>query len=83
MIIRRLCVLSQCLAAGTLAAHGLSEKSRLDGLGLQEFCPTMLQQLDSRVCQDEQNQEPEPSAKPSNAEGKREDKRRQLFKTSC
>ncbi|XP_026787215.1 metal cation symporter ZIP14 isoform X2 [Pangasianodon hypophthalmus] len=59
---------STCLATGTLAAHGLSEKSRLDGLGLQEFCPTMLQQLDSRVCRDGQNQEPEPSAKPSNAE---------------
>ncbi|MCJ8747109.1 hypothetical protein PDJAM_G00149580 [Pangasius djambal] len=59
---------STCLAAGTLAAHGLSEKSRLDGPDLQEFCPTMLQQLDSRVCRDEQNQEPEPSAKPSNAE---------------
>ncbi|MCI4392877.1 hypothetical protein PGIGA_G00150990 [Pangasianodon gigas] len=59
---------STCLATGTLAAHGLSEKSRLDGSGLQDFCPTMLQQLDSRVCRDEQNQEPEPSAKPSNAE---------------
>lgn len=64
------CVCSQCLATGTLAAHGLSEKSRLDGPGLQEFCPTMLHQLDSRVCRDEQEQEPEPSAKPSNAEGK-------------
>ncbi|KAI5088127.1 zinc transporter ZIP14 precursor [Silurus meridionalis] len=59
---------STCLAAGTLAAHGLSEKSRLNGPGLQEFCPTMLQQLDSRLCRDEQKQEPEPSAKPSNAE---------------
>ncbi|XP_053530292.1 metal cation symporter ZIP14 isoform X1 [Ictalurus punctatus] len=59
---------STCLATGTLAAHGLSEKSRLDGPGLQEFCPTMLHQLDSRVCRDEQEQEPEPSAKPSNAE---------------
>ncbi|XP_053336850.1 metal cation symporter ZIP14 isoform X1 [Clarias gariepinus] len=59
---------STCLAAGTLAAHGLSEKSHLDGPGLQEFCPTMLQQLDSRACREEQNQEPEPIAKPSNAE---------------
>ncbi|XP_047674016.1 metal cation symporter ZIP14 isoform X2 [Tachysurus fulvidraco] len=57
-----------CLPTDTLAAHGLSEKSRLDAPGLQEFCPTMLQQLDSRACHDEQNQEPEPSAKPSNAE---------------
>ncbi|KAK3538864.1 hypothetical protein QTP86_018777 [Hemibagrus guttatus] len=57
-----------CLPIGTLAAHGLSEKSRLDGPGLQEFCPTMLQQLDSRACRGEQNQEPEPIAKPSNAE---------------
>ncbi|XP_053510110.1 metal cation symporter ZIP14 isoform X2 [Ictalurus furcatus] len=59
---------STCLATGTLAAHGLNEKSRLDGPGLQEFCPTMLHQLDTRVCRDEQEQEPEPSAKPSNAE---------------
>ncbi|TSU24211.1 Piwi-like protein 2 [Bagarius yarrelli] len=52
----------------TLTAYGLSEKSRLDGAVLQEFCPTMLQQLDSRSCQGEQKQEVEPSAKPSNAE---------------
>ncbi|XP_026883554.1 metal cation symporter ZIP14 isoform X2 [Electrophorus electricus] len=57
-----------CLAAGTLAVHGLSEQSRLDGPGLQELCPTMLHQLDSRVCRAEQNQQPDPSAGPSDAE---------------
>ncbi|XP_036454101.1 metal cation symporter ZIP14 isoform X2 [Colossoma macropomum] len=59
---------STCLAAGTLAVHGLSEQSRLDGPGLREFCPTMLQQLDARACLAQQSQEPEPSPRPTNAE---------------
>uniref|UniRef100_A0AAY5EMK3 Metal cation symporter ZIP14 n=1 Tax=Electrophorus electricus TaxID=8005 RepID=A0AAY5EMK3_ELEEL len=60
----RNCLLPQ----STLAVHGLSEQSRLDGPGLQELCPTMLHQLDSRVCRAEQNQQPDPSAGPSDAE---------------
>lgn len=59
---------STCLAAGTLAVHGLSEQSRLDGLGLREFCPTMLQQLDSRSCRAQQEQEPDTSPRPTDAE---------------
>ncbi|XP_076854000.1 metal cation symporter ZIP14 isoform X2 [Brachyhypopomus gauderio] len=59
---------STCLPAGTLAVHGLSEQSRLDGPGLQEICPTMLHQLDARMCRAQQNQEPDPSARPSDAE---------------
>ncbi|XP_049326554.1 metal cation symporter ZIP14 isoform X1 [Astyanax mexicanus] len=59
---------STCLAAGTLAVHGLSEQSRLDGRGLQEFCPTMLQQLDTRACRAQQDQEPDSSPRPTYAE---------------
>ncbi|XP_037387375.1 metal cation symporter ZIP14 isoform X2 [Pygocentrus nattereri] len=59
---------STCLAAGTLAVHGLSEQSHLDGPGLREFCPTMLQQLDARACRAQQSQEPEPSPRPTDAE---------------
>ncbi|XP_062874299.1 metal cation symporter ZIP14 [Trichomycterus rosablanca] len=59
---------STCLETGTLAVHGLHEQSRLDAPGLQQFCPLMLQQLDSRSCRAQQNPEPEPSAKPTAAE---------------
>ncbi|MFT7796633.1 zinc transporter ZIP14 [Arapaima gigas] len=42
---------SRCLAWDTLlTAHGLNEQSQLDKHGLQEFCPTVLQQLTAGTC---------------------------------
>lgn len=60
----------QCLAADTLAAYGMSEQSRIDERGLQEICPTMIQQLDSQACKTQQDQEPETSPRPTYVEGK-------------
>uniref|UniRef100_A0A3P8VC59 Metal cation symporter ZIP14 n=1 Tax=Cynoglossus semilaevis TaxID=244447 RepID=A0A3P8VC59_CYNSE len=40
----------QCLPSDTLAIYSISEQSRLDGQGLQELCPTMLQQLGAGTC---------------------------------
>ncbi|KAL0979006.1 hypothetical protein UPYG_G00179210 [Umbra pygmaea] len=61
---------SRCLPADTLAVYSLSEKSRLDGRSLKEFCPTMLQQLDVGACGVEKEEEPikEPPSKPTPAE---------------
>ncbi|KAJ8285928.1 hypothetical protein GJAV_G00032570 [Gymnothorax javanicus] len=64
---------STCLPADTLlGAHGLDERSRLDGRGLQEVCPTILQQLDAGNCGTEKKKEPAndvpPEAGPSPAE---------------
>ncbi|XP_041957249.1 metal cation symporter ZIP14 isoform X1 [Alosa sapidissima] len=61
---------SRCLSANTLAVHSMSEQSRLDGRGLQEICPTMLQQLELRTCTAGQDQQPdaEPSLRPTDAE---------------
>uniref|UniRef100_A0A8C2PNZ1 Metal cation symporter ZIP14 n=1 Tax=Cyprinus carpio TaxID=7962 RepID=A0A8C2PNZ1_CYPCA len=59
---------SQCLAADTLAAYGMSEQSLIDERGLQEICPTMIQQLDSQACKTRQNQESETSPRPTYAE---------------
>ncbi|XP_066509306.1 metal cation symporter ZIP14-like [Hoplias malabaricus] len=59
---------STCLSAGVLEVSGLSERSRLDGLGLRDFCPTILHQLDTRACRTQQNQDLEPSTRPSDAE---------------
>lgn len=61
---------SQCLAADTLAAYGMSEQSRIDERGLREICPTMIQQLDSQACKTQQDQESETSPRPTDAEGK-------------
>ncbi|XP_058492293.1 metal cation symporter ZIP14 isoform X2 [Solea solea] len=41
---------SKCLPPDTLAIYSISEQSRLDEHGLQELCPTMLQQLDAGTC---------------------------------
>ncbi|XP_019744033.1 zinc transporter ZIP14-like, partial [Hippocampus comes] len=41
---------SKCLPEDTLAIYSMGEQSRLDGRGLQELCPTMLQQLDAGAC---------------------------------
>ncbi|XP_061672444.1 metal cation symporter ZIP14 [Syngnathoides biaculeatus] len=43
---------SKCLPEATLAIYSMDEQSRLDGIGLQELCPTMLQQLDAGACHD-------------------------------
>ncbi|XP_046871691.1 metal cation symporter ZIP14 isoform X2 [Hypomesus transpacificus] len=48
---------SKCLPADTLAVYSISEQSRLDGRGLQELCPTMLQQLDAGNCGAEPREE--------------------------
>lgn len=51
--------LSTCYSSGDLfAAHNFSEQSRIGTGEFQEFCPTILQQLDSRACTSE-NQENE------------------------
>ncbi|KAK2911041.1 hypothetical protein Q8A67_003174 [Cirrhinus molitorella] len=59
---------SKCLAADTLAVYGMSEQSRIDERGLQEICPTMIQQLDSQACKTQQDQESEASPRPTDAE---------------
>ncbi|KAJ7993739.1 hypothetical protein DPEC_G00257810 [Dallia pectoralis] len=59
---------SRCLPADTLAVYSMSEQSRLDGRGLQEICPTMLQQLDAGACGAEKEEFKEPPTKPTPAE---------------
>lgn len=63
--------LSTCFSSGDLfAAHNFSERSRIGKSEFQEFCPTILQQLDSRACtpenqenkENEQTEEGKPSA---------------------
>ncbi|XP_015354995.1 metal cation symporter ZIP14 isoform X2 [Marmota marmota marmota] len=63
--------LSTCFSSGDLfAAHNFSEESRIGRSELQEFCPTILQQLDSGACtsenqeneENEQTEEGKPSA---------------------
>ncbi|XP_053727817.1 metal cation symporter ZIP14 isoform X2 [Synchiropus splendidus] len=61
---------SKCLSADILAVYSMGEQSRLDGQGLQELCPTMLQQLDAGTCraQKEQQLSDETSPRPSGGE---------------
>ncbi|XP_047185113.1 metal cation symporter ZIP14 isoform X1 [Scophthalmus maximus] len=60
---------STCLPADMLAAYSVSEQSRLDGPGLQELCPTMLQQLDAGTCRLQKEEIlSEPSPRPTDAE---------------
>uniref|UniRef100_A0A8C1Y1Z1 Metal cation symporter ZIP14 n=1 Tax=Cyprinus carpio TaxID=7962 RepID=A0A8C1Y1Z1_CYPCA len=59
---------SKCLAADTLAVYGMSEQSRIDGRGLHDICPTIIQQLDSQACKTQQDQESESSPRPTDAE---------------
>ncbi|XP_055974978.1 metal cation symporter ZIP14 isoform X1 [Sorex fumeus] len=63
--------LSTCFSAGELfAAHNFSDQSRIGRREFQEFCPTILQQLDSQACssenrenkENEQTEEGKPSA---------------------
>ena len=59
------------MPADTLAIYSIGEQSRLDGQGLQELCPTMLQQLDAGTCkaQNKEEQSGDPSLRPTDAEG--------------
>ncbi|XP_034086014.1 metal cation symporter ZIP14 isoform X2 [Gymnodraco acuticeps] len=59
---------SKCLAADTLAIYSISEQSRLDGQGLQELCPTMLQQLDAGTCRAQKEEESSIGPRPTDAE---------------
>ncbi|XP_048186850.1 metal cation symporter ZIP14 isoform X2 [Perognathus longimembris pacificus] len=63
--------LSTCFSSRDLfAAHNFSQESRIGKSEFQEFCPTILQQLDSRACasenqeneENEQTEEGKPSA---------------------
>uniref|UniRef100_A0ABM5EQ66 Metal cation symporter ZIP14 n=1 Tax=Pogona vitticeps TaxID=103695 RepID=A0ABM5EQ66_9SAUR len=63
--------LSWCFSSSELfAAHNLSEESHLGRSEFQQFCPTILQQLESRACmsenleneEDERTEEGKPSA---------------------
>ncbi|KAM4676497.1 metal cation symporter ZIP14 isoform 1-T2 [Discoglossus pictus] len=43
--------MSQCLSSSTLfAAHNLTSESVVDARGLQNLCPSILQQLETRAC---------------------------------
>ncbi|XP_035291718.1 metal cation symporter ZIP14 isoform X1 [Anguilla anguilla] len=57
---------STCLSTDALlGAHSLDEQSRLDGRGLQEVCPTILQQLDVGDCgAEKKKKEPADDAPP-------------------
>ncbi|XP_054629406.1 metal cation symporter ZIP14 isoform X1 [Dunckerocampus dactyliophorus] len=61
---------SKCLPGDTLALYSMGEHSRLDGRGLQELCPSMLQQLDAGACRAHKEEEPsgDASPRPSDAE---------------
>ncbi|KAM7153205.1 metal cation symporter ZIP14 isoform 2-T2 [Macrochelys suwanniensis] len=65
--------LSRCFSSSELfAAHNLSEGSHVGPSKFQEFCPTILQQLESRACtaenlENEENEQTE-EGKPSSAE---------------
>lgn len=64
----------QCFSSGALfAAHNFSNQSRIGRKEFQEFCPTILQQLDSRACSSEnqENEENEQTeeGRPSTVEG--------------
>lgn len=65
---------SQCFSSGDLfAAHNLNNQSLIGRIEFQEFCPTILQQLDSRACasENQENEEDEQTeeGKPSSIEG--------------
>ncbi|XP_041442948.1 metal cation symporter ZIP14 isoform X1 [Xenopus laevis] len=63
--------MSQCLGSSALfAAHNLTSGSVMDAKGFQSFCPTILQQLETRACQETvafQN-ETSPEGRPSTGE---------------
>lgn len=64
----------QCFSSSELfATHNLSEGSHLGQREFQEFCPAILQQLESKACMSEnqENEEDEQTeeGKPSSTEG--------------
>ncbi|XP_077416585.1 metal cation symporter ZIP14 isoform X1 [Vanacampus margaritifer] len=61
---------SKCLPEETLSIYSMGEQSRLDGPGLQELCPTMLQQLDAGACRAHSKDElsSDTSPRPTDAE---------------
>lgn len=64
----------QCFSSGALfAAHNLSSQSQIGRSEFQDFCPTILQQLDSQACSSEnqENEENEQTeeGRPSTVEG--------------
>ncbi|XP_069473864.1 metal cation symporter ZIP14 isoform X2 [Ambystoma mexicanum] len=65
--------LTRCFSSTEIfAVHNLSAGARVDGPGLQEVCPTILQQLETRAClsenlENEENERTE-EGKPSSAE---------------
>ncbi|XP_049619214.1 metal cation symporter ZIP14 isoform X1 [Syngnathus scovelli] len=61
---------SKCLPEDKLAVYNMGEQSRLDGRGLRDLCPTMLQQLDAGACRAHDRAEPsgDTSPRPTNAE---------------
>lgn len=68
-------LLFQCFSSGELfAAHNFSEQSQIGTSEFREFCPTILQQLDSQACtaENQTNKENEQTeeGKPSAVEGK-------------
>lgn len=64
----------QCFSSGALfAAHNLSSQSQIGRSEFQDFCPTILQQLDSRACSSENQKDEEKEqteeGRPSTVEG--------------
>ncbi|XP_037114958.1 metal cation symporter ZIP14 isoform X2 [Syngnathus acus] len=61
---------SKCLPEDKLAIYSMGEQSRLDGRGLRDLCPTMLQQLDAGACRAHDRAEPsgDTSPRPTDAE---------------
>lgn len=53
-----------------LGIYSIGEQSRLDGAGLHQLCPVMLQQLDAGTCRThEEEQGGDASPRPSDTEG--------------
>ncbi|XP_073445026.1 metal cation symporter ZIP14 isoform X2 [Dendrobates tinctorius] len=63
--------ISQCLSASTLfSAHNLTSDSAVDAAGLQSLCPSILQQLETKACQESAvpHNETETEGRPSSGE---------------
>lgn len=60
---------SKCLPADVLGVYSIGEQSRLDGAGLHQLCPVMLQQLDAGTCRThKEEQGGDASPRPSDTE---------------
>ncbi|KAG8574155.1 hypothetical protein GDO81_009076 [Engystomops pustulosus] len=63
--------ISQCLSASALfSAHNLTSQSTVNAEGLQNLCPSILQQMETKACQDSGSlhNDTEPEGRPSSAE---------------